>query len=246
MLNELGVNGAQVIADYNEKDLLGQWNETYHNRIEYLGSDLGKALNARDDYLKQLSEYDKDQYNAIKLKVELEGPESLSDDEKQILADVNRIVDNLSENADKIKLSINSSLREDVDEAFDIAKSFDTLQDKIANGLEMTTDEVVDLIDSGYGALLQNCEATSEGLISLNQDVVDAFVTSKKEEIEADKQAKIAQLKTQREWLVVQKEALEKELDLLDAAANEKDGERAAELLANAMMQQAIADDAAE
>lgn len=246
MLNELGVNGAQVIADYNEKDLLGQWNETYHNRIEYLGSDLGKALNARDDYLKQLSEYDKDQYNAIKLKVELEGPESLSDDEKQILADVNRIVDNLSENADKIKLSINSSLREDVDEAFDIAKSFDTLQDKIANGLEMTTDEVVDLIDSGYGALLQNCEATSEGLISLNQDVVDAFVASKKEEIEADKQAKIAQLKTQREWLVVQKEALEKELDLLDAAANEKDGERAAELLANAMMQQAIADDAAE
>nr|DAP22915.1 MAG TPA: hypothetical protein [Caudoviricetes sp.] len=40
----------------------------------------------------------------------------------------------------------------------------------------MTTDEVVDLIDSGYGALLQNCEATSEGLISLNQDVVDAYV----------------------------------------------------------------------
>ena len=101
MLNELGEDGAQVIADYNEKDLLGQWNETYHNRIEYLGSDLGKALNARDDYLKQLGEYDKDQYNDIKLRAEL-NPDSLSDDEKQILADVNRIVDNLSENADKI------------------------------------------------------------------------------------------------------------------------------------------------
>ena len=245
MLNELGVNGAQVIADYNEKDLLGQWNETYHNRIEYLGSDLGKALNARDDYLKQLNEYDKDQYNDIKLRAELD-PDSLSDDEKQILVDVNRIVDNLSENADKIKLSINSSLRQDVDEAFDIAKSFDTLQDKIANGLEMTTDEVVDLIDSGYGALLQNCEATSEGLISLNQNVVDAYVAQKKEEVEVDKQAKIAQLKTQRELLVVQKEALEKKLQLLDAAANADDARTAARYLAEAMMQQAIADDAAE
>ena len=226
-----------------EQDLpeLGEWNEVYHNRIKYLGSDLGGALNERDNLIGKYQEIVNSEEYEVALNAKLRTP-----DQKQLLDEVNSLVKSLSENADEIKLSINSSLREDVDEAFDIAKSFDTLQDKIANGLEMTTDEVVDLIDSGYGALLQNCEATSEGLISLNQDVVDAFVASKKEEIEADKQAKIAQLKTQREWLVVQKEALEKELDLLDAAANEKDGERAAELLANAMMQQAIADDAAE
>lgn len=244
MLNELGENGAQVIADYNEKDLLGQWNETYHNRIEYLGSDLGKALNARDDYLKQLSEYDKDQYNAIKLQAELD-PESLSDDEKQILADVNRIVNNLSENADKIKLSINSSLRQDVDEAFDIGRDFDALQEKIANGLEMTTEDVVSLIDSGYGELLRNCEANADATISLNQSVVDAYVQQKKDEVEADRQAKIAQLETQREMLVVQEKALQEKKRLLIAATQAETDAAAAGYMAQAMMQQVIADDAA-
>lgn len=244
MLNELGENGAQVIADYNEKDLLGQWNETYHNRIEYLGSDLGKALNARDDYLKQLSEYDKDQYNAIKLRAELD-PESLSDDEKQILADVNRIVNNLSENADKIKLSINSSLRKDVDEAFDIGRDFDALQEKIANDLEMTTEDVVSLINSGYGELLRNCEANADATISLNQSVVDAYVQQKKDEVEADRQAKIAQLETQREMLVVQEKALQEKKRLLIAASKAEIEADAAGYMAQAMMQQVIADDAA-
>lgn len=244
MLNELGENGAQVIADYNEKDLLGQWNETYHNRIEYLGSDLGKALNARDDYLKQLREYDKDQYNAIKLQAELD-PDSLSDDEKQILADVNRIVDNLSENADKIKLSIDSSLRQDVDEAFDIGRDFDALQEKIANGLEMTTEDVVSLINSGYGELLRNCEANVDGTISLNQSIVDAYVQQKKDEVEADRQAKIAQLETQREMLVVQEKALQEKKRLLIAATQAETDAAAAGYMAQAMMQQVIADDAA-
>lgn len=244
MLNELGENGAQVIADYNEKDLLGQWNEIYHNRIEYLGSDLGKALNARDNYLKQLNEYDKDQYNDIKLRAELD-PESLSDDEKQILADVNRIVDNLSENADKIKLSINSSLRQDVDEAFDIGRDFDALQEKIANGLEMTTEDVVSLIDSGYGELLRNCEANADATISLNQSIVDAYVQQKKDEVEADRQAKIAQLETQREMLVVQEKALQEKKRLLIAATQAETDAAAAGYMAQAMMQQVIADDAA-
>lgn len=244
MLNELGENGAQVIADYNEKDLLGQWNETYHNRIEYLGSDLGKALNARDNYLKQLNEYDKDQYNDIKLRAELD-PDSLSDDEKQILADVNRIVDNLSENADKIKLSIDSSLRQDVDEAFDIGRDFDALQEKIANGLEMTTEDVVSLIDSGYGELLRNCEANADATISLNQSIVDAYVQQKKDEVEADRQAKIAQLETQREMLVVQEKALQEKKRLLIAATQAETDAAAAGYMAQAMMQQVIADDAA-
>lgn len=249
MLNELGEDGAQVIADYNEKDLFGQWNETYHNRIEYLGSDLGKALNARDDYLKQLNEYDKDQYNDIKLRAEL-NPDSLSDDEKQILADVNRIVVNLSENADKIKLSIDSSLRQDVDEAFDIGRDFDALQEKIANGLEMTTEDVVSLIDSGYGELLRNCEANADGTISLNQSIVDAYVQQKKDEVEADRQAKIKQLEMQREMLVAQEKALqEKRALLVKAAEQETDANGraiAAEYMARAMLAQATADDLAE
>lgn len=230
----------KILEGIGVKDIklpeFGEYNETYHNRIQYLGSDLGKAFNERDNILG----------NIVELQAKLKDVDEGSEEYQSIESQINELTKSLSENADTIKLSINSSLREDVDEAFDIAKSFDTLQDKIANGLEMTTDEVVDLIDSGYGALLQNCEATSEGLISLNQNVVDAYVVQKKEEVEVDKQAKIAQLKTQRELLVVQKEALEKKLQLLDAAANADDARTAARYLAEAMMQQAIADDAAE
>ena len=230
----------KILEGIGVKDIelpeFGEYNETYHNRIKYLGSDLGKAFNERDNILG----------NIVELQAKLKDVDEGSEEYKNIESQINELTKSLSENADTIKLSISSSLREDVDEAFDIAKSFDTLQDKIANGLEMTTDEVVDLIDSGYGALLQNCEATSEGLISLNQNVVDAYVAQKKEEVEVDKQAKIAQLKTQRELLVVQKEALEKKLQLLDAAANADDARTAARYLAEAMMQQAIADDAAE
>lgn len=241
ILNQLGLDGAQFIQDHQ----LDEWNETQHNRIKYLGSGLGGALNTRDTLIGKYQEaVNSEEYQNAQVKLSV--GEELTVDEQAILDNVNSLVDSLSENADTIKLQINESLREDVDEAFDIAKSFDTLQEKIANGLEMTTDEVVDLIDSGYGALLQNCEATSEGLISLNQDVVDAYVAQKKEEVEVDKQAKIAQLKTQRELLVVQKEALEKKLQLLDAAANAEDAQTAARYLAEAMMQQAIADDAAE
>lgn len=236
ILNNIDIpEGEQALPE------LGEWNEIYHNRIKYLGSDLGGVLNERDNLIGKYQEIVNSEEYEVALNAKLRTP-----DQKQLLDEVNSLVKSLSENADEIKLSINSSLREDVDEAFDIVKSFDTLQDKIANGLEMTTDEVVDLIDSGYGALLQNCEATSEGLISLNQNVVDAYVAQKKEEVEVDKQAKIAQLKTQRELLVVQKEALEKKLQLLDAAANADDARTAARYLAEAMMQQAIADDAAE
>ena len=58
----------------------------------------------------------------------------------------------------------------------------------------MTTEDVVSLIDSGYGELLRNCEANADATISLNQSVVDAYVQKKKDEVEADRQAKIAQL----------------------------------------------------
>ena len=160
----------KILEGIGVKDIelpeFGEYNETYHNRIKYLGSDLGKAFNERDNILG----------NIVELQAKLKDVDEGSEEYKNIESQINELTKSLSENADTIKLSISSSLREDVDEAFDIAKSFDTLQDKIANGLEMTTDEVIDLIDSGYGALLQNCEATSEGLISLNQNVVDAYV----------------------------------------------------------------------
>ena len=229
-LNGLYLDGAAIVEKYGTQ--LDGWNKTYHDRIEYLGSGLGGALNSRDNLLTQKAELELDIKNG-------------NGDVEELQKKVNAIVEQLSENADEIKLQINSSLREDVDEAFDIGREFDTLQEKIANGLEMTTDDVVSLIDSGYGELLRNCEATTEGTISLNQSVVDAYVQQKKDEVEADRQAKIAQLETQREMLVVQEKALQEKKRLLIEAARAGTDAAAAEYMAQAMMQQVIADDAA-
>ena len=213
----------------------GEYNKTYHDRIQYLGSDLGKALNERDNILGNITE----------LQVQLKDVDEGSEEYKAIESQINDLADSLSENADKIKLSIDSSLRQDVDEAFDIGRDFDALQEKIANGLEMTTEDVVSLIDSGYGELLRDCEANADETISLNQSIVDAYVQQKKEEVEADRQAKIAQLETQREMLVVQEEALQEKKRLLIEAAKAGTKAAAAEYMAQAMMQQVIADDAA-
>lgn len=211
------------------------YNEIYHNRIKYLGSDLGKGLNERDNILGNIAE----------LRVKLADTDEGSEEYQELESQINSLVESLSKNANDIKLSINSSLRQDVDEAFDIGREFDTLQEKIANGLEMTTDDVVSLIDEGYGELLRNCEATTEGTISLNQSVVDAYVQQKKDEVEADRQAKIAQLETQREMLVVQEKALQEKKRLLIAATQAETDAAAAGYMAQAMMQQVIADDAA-
>ena len=229
-LNGLYLDGAAIVEKYGTQ--LDEWNKTYHDRIEYLGSGLGGALNSRDNLLTQKAELELDIKNG-------------NGDVEELQKKVNAIVEQLSENADEIKLQISSSLRKDVDEAFDIGREFDTLQEKIASGLEMTTDDVVSLIDSGYGELLRNCEATTEGTISLNQSVVDAYVQQKKDEVEADRQAKIAQLETQREMLVVQEKALQEKKRLLIAAAQAETDAAAAGYMAQAMMQQVIADDAA-
>lgn len=211
------------------------YNKIYHDRIQYLGSDLGKALNERDNILGNIAE----------LQVQLKDVNEGSKEYKDIESQINDLADSLSKNADKIKLSIDSSLRQDVDEAFDIGRDFDALQEKIANGLEMTTEDVVSLIDSGYGELLRNCEANADATISLNQSVVDAYVQQKKDEVEADRQAKIAQLETQREMLVVQEKALQEKKRLLIAATQAETDAAAAGYMAQAMMQQVIADDAA-
>lgn len=230
VVNSLGQGAATGL----DSQLEG-YNETYHNRIQYLGSDLGKALNERDNILG----------NIVELQVKLKDVDEGSEDYKNIESQINELTKSLSENADKIKLSIDSSLRQDVDEAFDIGRDFDALQEKIANGLEMTTEDVVSLIDSGYGELLRNCEANANGTISLNQSIVDAYVQQKKDEVEADRQAKIAQLKAQREMLVVQEKALQEKKRLLIAASKAEIEADAASYMAQAMMQQVIADDAA-
>ena len=229
----------KILEGIGVKDIelpeFGEYNETYHNRIQYLGSDLGKALNERDNILG----------NIVELQVKLKNVDEGSEEYKDIESQINELTKSLSKNADKIKLSIDSSLRQDVDEAFDIGRDFDALQEKIANGLEMTTEDVVSLIDSGYGELLRNCEANADGTISLNQSIVDAYVQQKKDEVEADRQAKIAQLETQREMLVVQEKALQEKKRLLIAATQAETDAAAAGYMAQAMMQQVIADDAA-
>lgn len=227
ILEGIGVKGTELPE-------FGEYNKTYHDRIQYLGSDLGKALNERDNILGNIAE----------LQVQLKDVDEGSEEYKDIESQINDLADSLSKNADKIKLSIDSSLRQDVDEAFDIGRDFDALQEKIANGLEMTTEDVVSLIDSGYGELLRNCEANADGTISLNQSIVDAYVQQKKDEVEADRQAKIAQLETQREMLVVQEKALQEKRRLLIEAARAGTKAAAAEYMAQAMMQQVIADDA--
>lgn len=232
ILNSLGVDDAEVIKNYYNPD---DWNQIYHDRIS-ADSEYGKLLNERDNnlnlYIKYQDDYSKAETEAAK---------------QDILENyINPLVEEINKNADEIKLKVDSNLSGDVDEAFAIIDDFVSLQEKIANDLEMTSEDVQALITEGYGEMLQNCTITSEGLWQLNQETVDRFVEGKKAEIEADREAKIAQLETQRTMLEVEAKSLEAKQEYLEQGLAAEGETAKATALANAIMEQAKADAAAQ
>jgi hypothetical protein len=58
ILTNLGLDGAAIVEKYGTQ--LDEWNKTYHDRIEYLGSGLGGALNSRDNLLTQKAKLELD------------------------------------------------------------------------------------------------------------------------------------------------------------------------------------------
>ena len=167
----------------------------------------------------------------------------LAEMELTIEADVTAFeetMDNLQDYYKEMKILIDADLKTDVDEAFGLAEEFGKLQDMVADDLTITFEEAQNLINQGYGEILQNAQETSEQTILLDKATMNAFIDSRQKELEEDKKAKIGQLESQRIILVSQKEALAAKLTALETALNAEDETQAAAALAEVARQEGL------
>lgn len=145
-----------------------------------------------------------------------------------------------------IKMQVDADLATDVEDAFGMAREFEKLQSYISDGLEITFDEAQSLIAAGYGEILRLSTETANGTILLNETVTKDFITNKQQEIEADKESKIAQFENQKQVLLTKETLLTQEIEALETALNTKDEQEAASALAKAQYLQAGVDAASE
>ena len=118
-----------------------------------------------------------------------------------------------------IQVHVEADLMSDVDSAFGLADEFEKLQEFISDDLKISLDTAEEYIENGFGDILLNAEHTTEGMMQLNADSVNAFIEGKRLELDNDKKAKLEQLENQRNILLAQKEALLAKIAALDEAA---------------------------
>ena len=131
-----------------------------------------------------------------------------------------------------VEVAINADLKSDVDEGFGIIDQVNEISDILSKGLTISTSDAQKMIEDGYGELLQNAETTSAGQILLNKETVNSFVDARQQEIEAQRDAKLTQLKTEKLVLEAQRDLQKKQLDLLTSGWEEKSKEEKAATLA--------------
>lgn len=158
--------------------------------------------------------------------------DALSEDEKnnpdnkiylELVAKTDEVEEALKKLEDtkyQIKVQIDTDLASDVEDAFGIADELTQLQNTVSDDLTYTFEEAQALIDKGYGEMFTNAKETAENTIQVNKDVMNAFIDDKQAEINADREAKIAQLENQKLYLQAQREALVNKLNALQEAAS--------------------------
>lgn len=135
-------------------------------------------------------------------------------------------MDELMEVERKIKVAIEADFDSDIDQAFGLASEFEKIGSYIEDGLIISVDKAKEIIDAGYGAMLQGATTLKDGTIKLNEEQSKAFIEEKKDEVEADKRAKISQLEQDKEVLEGKKKNLEDQNIALQKALASGDVEK--------------------
>ena len=119
----------------------------------------------------------------------------------------------------ELKVSVNAQdLASDVSDAFDFATEISNIGQFITDDLKVSVDEMRQIIDAGYGAMLIDAQATTDGMVQLNAAQVNAFIDGKQSEVEASRQAYIAQLEQSLTYLNGQREYISLELQAVESA----------------------------
>ena len=107
-----------------------------------------------------------------------------------------------------------------------ITSSFQTLadiQEEVANGFTMSIDKALEFAKV-YPEILDGATVAADGQITLNEDVVNAFIGGKKAQLDASIDSQIASLQAEREGLVAKQELIKAEYQMVsDLAKSEEE-----------------------
>ena len=117
------------------------------------------------------------------------------------IADYASAIGNFENVADKIA-SVSDSLQTVAD-----------LQDEVANGFAMSLDKALEFA-AVYPEILNGATVSADGQISLNEDVVNSFISGKEAEMKSQIDEQIAALEADKATLVAKKEFAEAQLKL--------------------------------
>lgn len=117
------------------------------------------------------------------------------------IADYASAIGNFENVADKIA-SVSDSLQTVAD-----------LQDEVANGFTMSLDKALEFA-AVYPEILNGATVSADGQISLNEDVVNSFISGKEAEMKSQIDEQIAALEADKATLVAKKEFAEAQLKL--------------------------------
>lgn len=186
--------------------------EYYANEIKRVQNEIAKA------------EAMKDEDTANELRIQLEADVTAFEEAMQ----------NLQDYYAEMKVQIKADFQSDIDSAFGLADEIGKLQDLVQDDLTVTFEEAQELINQGYAEILRNSQETNEQTILLDKATKNSFIDSRQQELEASRQAKLADIEMQRAVLLEQEAALQTEIDAYTAAANSKSAISAAEALNDA------------
>ncbi len=97
--------------------------------------------------------------------------------------------------------------------------SLANLQEVVADGFTVSLDSILEYAEA-YPEILNNAQVTADGQLALNETVVNSFIASRKAELAAQIDAKIAELEADRTVLEAKKEFATAQLELAKAVVN--------------------------
>ena len=134
----------------------------------------------------------------------------------------------------EIKVKLNAEdIKSDVQNAFAFSDEITNFAKYITDDLKISIDQAKEIVQAGYGGMLENAQATSDGMIQLSRAARDAFIDGKQQEVEASRQAYISQLEQEKVLVQAQIDSLDAELAAVQQAKSAQNKEEAQAALQN-------------
>lgn len=110
-----------------------------------------------------------------------------------------------------------SSVADTINSVTDAMQTLSDIQNAVADGFIMSLDEALKFAEV-YPEILNNATVTADGQIQLNEDVVNAFISGKEAELQAQIDADIGKLEGERAVLEAKLQLAQAELQIAQAA----------------------------